>query len=239
MPVNVQAEIQPYNDTYDVVNAKHVGVGEGENKKKLSDILNNLPSGTATAPHIGDNGNWFIGDTDTGVKAAGENGKDGVDGKDGANGTNGKDGVTPHIGGNGNWFIGDVDTGVSAGGNGGGGEYVIPTFNLAELGLPTIIPNGQYVQLQTDTTELIAALDKGAVKLIVLFNMGAEIPVSLVLNPACVMATGEYSCTATNEFNNAMLFTTVGVGNGYIAVKCTPIDNIIGAYIDVALGGDY
>ena len=27
-------------------------------------------------PHIGDNGNWFIGDTDTGVRAAGKDGKD-------------------------------------------------------------------------------------------------------------------------------------------------------------------
>jgi uncharacterized repeat protein (TIGR02543 family) len=34
-------------------------------------------------PYIGDNSNWWIGDTDTGVKAAGTNGKDGVDGKDG------------------------------------------------------------------------------------------------------------------------------------------------------------
>lgn len=31
-------------------------------------------------PHIGDNGNWFIGETDTGVKAEGTNGKDGKDG---------------------------------------------------------------------------------------------------------------------------------------------------------------
>ena len=29
-------------------------------------------------PYIGENGNWWIGDTDTGVKAEGEDGKDGV-----------------------------------------------------------------------------------------------------------------------------------------------------------------
>lgn len=34
-------------------------------------------------PYIGDNGNWYIGDTDTGVQAAGQ------DGTDGTNGTNG------------------------------------------------------------------------------------------------------------------------------------------------------
>lgn len=47
-------------------------------------------------PHIGANGNWFIGDTDTGVRA---------------------EGITPHIGTNGNWFLGDTDTGVKAQGS--------------------------------------------------------------------------------------------------------------------------
>ena len=47
-------------------------------------------------PYIGANGNWWIGETDTGVKAAGKDGKDGadgVDGKDGKDGTNGIDGT--------------------------------------------------------------------------------------------------------------------------------------------------
>ena len=94
-------------------------------------------------PTIGENGNWWIGDTDTGVKAAasdgrdGADGKDGVDGKDGANGKDGidgKDGVdgkdgtdgaqgapglTPSIGGNGNWWLGNTDTGVRAAGTTG------------------------------------------------------------------------------------------------------------------------
>lgn len=39
-------------------------------------------------PYIGENGNWFIGSTDTGVKAAGE---DGTNGTNGINGTDGKD----------------------------------------------------------------------------------------------------------------------------------------------------
>jgi hypothetical protein len=49
-------------------------------------------------PNIGENGNWWIGDTDTGVPARGEKGdrgepgEAGSDGKDGADGANGKDG---------------------------------------------------------------------------------------------------------------------------------------------------
>ena len=62
-------------------------------------------------PHIGNNGNWFIGSTDTGIKAQGPQGAQGTPG---ANGTNGTNGVTPHIGNNGNWFIGSTDTGIKA-----------------------------------------------------------------------------------------------------------------------------
>lgn len=77
------------------------------------------------------NGNWWIGDTDTGVKAEGKDGKDGingidgkdgengkdgtngVDGKDGADGKNGADGKTPYIQ-DGYWYIDGVNTNVKA-----------------------------------------------------------------------------------------------------------------------------
>lgn len=50
-------------------------------------------------PHIGDNGNWYIGETDTGVSAAGEKGDTGpagADGNDGAQGPAGKDGKSAY-----------------------------------------------------------------------------------------------------------------------------------------------
>lgn len=53
-------------------------------------------TGTAITPNIGENGNWWIGDEDTGVKAQGQ------------------DGTTPHVGENGNWLLGETDTGVKA-----------------------------------------------------------------------------------------------------------------------------
>ena len=90
------------------------------------------------APYIGSNGNWWVGGTDTGVKAAGVDGKPGKDGEtpyigengnwwigftdtkvkaagtDGKDGEKGEDGETPYIGENGNWWIGATDTGVKA-----------------------------------------------------------------------------------------------------------------------------
>ena len=74
-------------------------------------------------PYIGDNGNWFIDDVDTGVKAVGTNGKDGADGADGMNGADGKDGKdgtvvtidpdTKH------WLLDGTDSGVVAEGTNG------------------------------------------------------------------------------------------------------------------------
>ena len=63
-----------------------------------------------STPYIGDNGNWWVGDTDTGVSAQGASGNNGNNG----NGGDGSDGDTPYIGDNGNWWIGDRDTGYSA-----------------------------------------------------------------------------------------------------------------------------
>lgn len=83
-------------------------------------------------PYIGENGNWFVNNKDTGVPAtgpAGQNGTDGKDGADGADGVNGQDGAngnSPTIGENGNWWLGDTDTGIpatgAAGENGTNGE---------------------------------------------------------------------------------------------------------------------
>ena len=80
------------------------------------------PAGTA--PHIDSvSGNWFVGDTDTGVHAQGERGlqgEQGVQGIQGVQGPAGNDGVTPHIDPTtGNWFIGTTNTGVHAQGEQG------------------------------------------------------------------------------------------------------------------------
>lgn len=51
-------------------------------------------------PHIDTaTGNWFVGSTDTGIKAQGPQGIQGVPGKDGRNGINGKDGTDVDLSG--------------------------------------------------------------------------------------------------------------------------------------------
>ena len=84
---------------------------------------------------IGENGNWFVDSTDTGVKAAGTNATIGENGNWYLNGVDsgkkavGTDAEKVNIGENGNWFIGTVDTGVKA----VTGKYVVDVATTTEL----------------------------------------------------------------------------------------------------------
>ena len=130
------------------------------------------------APYIGSNGNWWVGGTDTGVKAAGDDGKPGKDGEtpyigengnwwigftdtkvkaagtDGKDGEKGENGETPYIGENGNWWIGETDTGVKAAGTDGTNGT-----NGADGLTPSIGENGNWWIGTTDTGVKAAATD--------------------------------------------------------------------------------
>ena len=130
------------------------------------------------APYIGSNGNWWVGGTDTGVKAAGVDGKPGKDGEtpyigengnwwigftdtkvkaagtDGKDGEKGEDGETPYIGENGNWWIGETDTGVKAVGTDGADGT-----NGADGLTPSIGENGNWWIGATDTGVKAAGTD--------------------------------------------------------------------------------
>ena len=58
-------------------------------------------------PHVGENGNWYIGNHDTNFPVQGQKGE------------NGKDGASPYIGPNGNWWINTSDTKIKAQGEKG------------------------------------------------------------------------------------------------------------------------
>ncbi len=126
-------------------------------------------------PYIGENGNWFVNNKDTGIPAtgpAGQNGTNGTNGSTpkvgengnwwidnvdtgipatGAAGENGVDGETPFIGQNGNWWIGDVDTGIVAEGKtpeitiGSNGNWFI---NGEDSGLPSKGEDGSKIEIK-------------------------------------------------------------------------------------------
>ena len=109
-----------------VLNLKGLKGDKGDKGDNGTNGQNGQPGLT---PHIGENGNWWVGNTDLGVKAQGNPGTNGQDGqpgrdgqpgqpgRDGQNGQPGRDGQngeTPRIGDNGNWWIGNEDTGKPA-----------------------------------------------------------------------------------------------------------------------------
>ena len=77
--------------------------------------LKGTPGANGQTPRIGENGNWYVGDTDLGVKAQGAQGEPG---------TPGTNGQTPRIGENGNWYVGDIDLGVKAKGADGVSPHI-------------------------------------------------------------------------------------------------------------------
>ena len=106
-------------------------------------------------PHIGDNGNWYVGSTDTGKPSRGATGAPGKDGADGKPGAAGADGVTPHIGDNGNWYVGSTDTGKpsrgATGAPGKDGADGKPGAAGADGVTPHIGDNGNWYVGSTDT----------------------------------------------------------------------------------------
>ena len=59
-------------------------------------------------------------------------------------------------------------------GEGLGGSGTIPEFDLAAMGLPAVPIGGEQVSVECDTTEIMAAMEKGLVKLNFAVDMGDD-----------------------------------------------------------------
>lgn len=114
------------------------------------------PGKDGLTPFINEAGNWQIGLSDTGVKAAG------------TNGAPGKDGLTPVINPAGNWQIGPNDTGIKAAGENGrdgqnGTDGTPARVNVA--GTETLEPNApaQVINRGTEqNAQLLFKIPRGA-----------------------------------------------------------------------------
>ena len=80
-------------DGKDGINGQNGSDGkDGADGKDGTNGQNGSDGADGNTPFIGENGNWWIGETDTGVKAAGIDGADGVDGEKGDKGDKGDPG---------------------------------------------------------------------------------------------------------------------------------------------------
>ena len=96
-------------------------------------------------------------------------------------------------------------------------DYVheIPHFDLTEIGLPAI-PIGQgLVRVETDTTEIMKAFERGSVKLSALAVVGdATVPVTI---QGTVAFDGtSYQCGAMCYFQGTFVIVSVVVGDGVV-----------------------
>lgn len=115
-----------------------------------------------------------------------------------------------------------------------------PVFDLASLGLPNIPygnENGAY--LETDTTEIMAALAKGAVT----FKTTADVPYGdmilpmpfiTTLNP--VLSGEQYVCATCLPMLTELDCIIVYVGDGYVKVAAYPVE--LGGAAEVATSID-
>lgn len=114
----------------------------------------------------------------------------------------------------------------------------IPSFDLVALGLPAVPMDGNEVLVQTDTTEIRAALDKGAVRFSMQADMGGEVmPFDAVMTPMRLTdaETSIYMCSKavtiiTGEILNisiidgAIVAMVTTVGGAKASTPATSID---------------
>lgn len=91
-----------------------------------------------------------------------------------------------------------------------------PTFDLAALGLPNVSLDGSQAFVETDTTEIMSALEKGAVRFSLNVVLG-ETVIPMFLIPNSIYADGMWMCTTVAEFMGKMLCTMI-VQEGAIVV---------------------
>ncbi len=100
--------------TYTDNNSVDAGLVKGKDGTDGINGQNSNDGADGLTPYIKD-GYWWIGETNTNVKAQGTDGKNGQAGKDG---NDGADGLTPYIK-DGYWWIGETNTNVKAQGTDG------------------------------------------------------------------------------------------------------------------------
>ena len=100
-----------------------------------------------------------------------------------------------------------------------------PVFDLSEAGLPNIpYGNQEGVELETDTTEIMAALAKGAVTFKVNLAMGEMVEMFVAtVNPICIESVGQYMCAAYMPMVSDLDCLMIVVMEGGIWANSAPI----------------
>lgn len=99
----------------------------------------------------------------------------------------------------------------------GGGGGNITTFDLVALGLPELVSGGEEVSVETDTTEIKAALETGAVRFRTKVEyMGVYFDILLTVHDVVAGAV----CSGTFEVMGLPLMVTITIEDGLLKGTC-------------------
>lgn len=107
-------------------------------------------------------------------------------------------------------------------GEGLGGSGTIPEFDLIAMGLPAVPIGGERVSVACDTTEIMAAMEKGLVKLSLAVDMGGDsstVVSGKIITGMC-STNGNYSITSLfMTFDNVYIALNFNVGSGGMSAQ--------------------
>ena len=172
-------------------------------------------------PYIGDNGNWWIGETDTGVKAKGDKGDKGDQGETGQQGPKGDKGDTGEKG-----DTGDQGPTGPKGDKGDTGVSIVST---------RIDENGHLICKMSDGTEIDAGKVKNVDKHEVRFHVDDEIVQTVQVDDGETVHTPSKEVTAGYNIKSWSLMSD----EGSFASQWNFVGNVVKQDLDLYADFDY
>jgi hypothetical protein len=103
-------------------------------------------------------------------------------------------------------------------------ETETPVFDLANMGLSAVPLSGGFSVMEADTTEIRAALDKGAVEFVIPFGAG-ETTMQANITMIGANANGAYQCISIVNYTTPGT-VTVNIADTMIQVVYAPLDGV-------------
>ena len=103
----------------------------------------------------------------------------------------------------------------------------VPFFDLGEMGLGAITPGGDAVTINTDTSELMAALANGAVKLRIRFNFYGSTLTGVAQALALYLEeSSEYQVVAMGVVSGTPMCASFSVDATRIVARCNMLSTV-------------
>lgn len=116
-----------------------------------------------------------------------------------------------------------------------GGSAEIPIFDLAAMGMEAVdINSNSSAMIETDTTEIYAALDKGAVTFSLSVTMNGETVTAIcTAHSLKSMEYEQHQCVASLWLGNDLSYVAINVTkSGYIQVAALPMAQMVKDFVD-------